>query len=58
MEEMLNSIANYYQEEFDAVVEGISSIIEPLMIVMVGAVVGGLILAMYMPIFTAGDLVK
>jgi len=58
MEEMLSSIANYYQEEFDAVVEGISTIIEPLMIVMVGAVVGGLIFAMYLPIFTAGDLVK
>jgi len=58
MEEMLNSIAKYYQEEFDAVVDGLSSVIEPLMIVIVGGVIGGLIFAMYMPIFQAGDLVK
>ena len=58
VEEMLESIAKYYQEEFDAVVDGLSTVIEPLMIVFVGAVVGGLIFAMYLPIFSAGDLVK
>ena len=58
IEEMLSSIAKYYQEEFDAVVEGLSTVIEPLMIVIVGAVVGGLIMALYLPIFQAGDLVK
>jgi len=58
VEEMLESIAKYYQEEFDSVVNGLSTVIEPLMIVFVGAVVGGLIFAMYLPIFSAGDLVK
>jgi len=58
VEEMLESIAKYYQEEFDSVVNGLSTVIEPLMIVFVGGVVGGLIFAMYLPIFSAGDLVK
>ncbi len=56
MEEMLNSIAQYYEEEFDAVVEGLSTIIEPVMIVFVGGMVGAMVVALYLPIFSAGDL--
>jgi len=55
MDEMLNSIASYYEEEFDAVVEGLSAIIEPLMIVFVGAMIGVMVVALYLPIFSAGD---
>ena len=56
MEEMLNSIAQYYEEEFDAIVSGLSTIIEPLMIVFVGIMVGAMVVALYLPIFSAGDL--
>jgi type IV pilus assembly protein PilC len=56
MEEMLNSIANYYEEEFDALVEGLSTVIEPVMIVFVGGLVGMMVVALYLPIFSAGDL--
>lgn len=56
MEEMLSSIAQYYEEEFDAIVEGLSSIIEPIMIVFVGAMIGLMVVALYLPIFSAGDL--
>ncbi|MGC6512700.1 MAG: type II secretion system F family protein [Parvibaculales bacterium] len=56
MEEMLNSIAQYYEEEFDAVVEGLSTVIEPIMIVFVGGMVGAMVVALYLPIFSAGDL--
>jgi type IV pilus assembly protein PilC len=55
MDEMLTSIAKYYEEEFDAVVAGLSAIIEPLMIVFVGAMIGVMVVALYLPIFSAGD---
>ena len=56
MEEMLNAIANYYEEEFDALVEGLSTVIEPVMIVFVGGLIGAMVVALYLPIFSAGDL--
>jgi len=57
MEEMFQSIANYYEEEFDGVVAALSSIIEPLMIVLIGAIIGVLMIALYMPIFSIGQAV-
>jgi len=57
MEEMFQSIANYYEEEFDNVVAALSSIIEPLMIVIIGAIIGLLMVALYMPIFSIGNAV-
>jgi len=57
LEEMFISIANYYQEEFDAAVGKLSTAIEPLMIVLIGALIGILLVAMYMPIFSAGSVV-
>ena len=57
IEEMLESLSRYYEEEFDSVVEGLSTVIEPLMIVLVGGMIGALVVAMYLPIFSAGDLV-
>jgi len=56
MEEMLNAIAQYYEEEFNTIVEGLSTIIEPIMIVFIGAVVGAMVIALYLPILSAGDL--
>ena len=57
LEEMFISIANYYQEEFDNAVETLSTAIEPIMIVLIGTLIGFLLLAMYMPIFNAGSVV-
>ncbi|WP_428987464.1 type II secretion system F family protein [Candidatus Methylopumilus planktonicus] len=57
MDEMLSSIARYYQEEFEATVEGLTSMIEPLMIVFVGALIGAMVVALYLPIFSQGDMV-
>lgn len=57
MEEMFLSIANYYEEEFDGVVAALSSIIEPLMIVIIGVIIGLLMVALYMPIFSVGNAV-
>lgn len=55
MDEMLGAIARYYEEEFDALISGLATIIEPLMIVFVGAMIGALVVALYLPIFSAGD---
>ena len=57
LEEMFTSIAAYYEEEFDNVIEKLSSMIEPLAMVIIGGIVGTLLLAMYMPIFNAGSAI-
>jgi type IV pilus assembly protein PilC len=51
LDEMLTKIADFYDEEVDAAVEALLAAMEPLMIVFLGAVVGGMIVAMYLPIF-------
>ncbi|MDP3775358.1 MAG: type II secretion system F family protein [Gemmatimonadales bacterium] len=51
LDEMLSKIADFYDEEVDAAVEALLSLMEPVMIVVLGVVVGGMIIAMYLPIF-------
>ncbi|MFH1220139.1 MAG: type II secretion system F family protein [Candidatus Eisenbacteria bacterium] len=51
LDEMLSKIADFYDEEVDTAVEAMTSVIEPIMIVMMGGVVGGMVVAMYLPIF-------
>ncbi len=51
LDEMLSKIADFYDEEVDAAVEALLSAMEPIMIVVLGTVVGGMIVAMYLPIF-------
>ena len=51
LDEMLSKIADFYDEEVDAAVSGLLSLLEPIMIVFLGAVVGGMVVAMYLPIF-------
>jgi type IV pilus assembly protein PilC len=55
---MLTKIAEFYESEVDAAVKALTSIIEPLMIVVVGGIVGGIIIAMYLPMFQIFELVK
>jgi type IV pilus assembly protein PilC len=51
LDEMLTKIADFYDEEVDAAVEALLSAMEPIMIVVLGVIVGGMIVAMYLPIF-------
>jgi type IV pilus assembly protein PilC len=51
LDEMLTKIADFYDEEVDAAVEALLAAMEPIMIVFLGTVVGGMIVAMYLPIF-------
>src|SRR5215208_75977 len=55
---MLTKIAEFYESEVDAAVKALTSIIEPLMIVVVGGIVGGIIIAMYLPMFKIFELVE
>jgi len=51
LDEMLNKIADFYDEEVDAAVAALTSLIEPVVIVVMGAVIGGILIAMYLPMF-------
>jgi len=55
---MLQKIAEFYESEVDATVKALTSIIEPLMIVVVGGIVGGIIVAMYLPMFKIFELIE
>ena len=55
LDDMLSKIADFYDEEVDSSVSALTSIIEPVMIVFLGAIVGGMVVAMYLPIF---DIIK
>lgn len=51
LDEMLSKIADFYDEEVDAAVTGLLAALEPIMIVFLGVIVGGMVVAMYLPIF-------
>ena len=57
LDEMFGSVASYYEEEFDTAVANLASLIEPIMIVFMGIVIGGLMIAMYAPIFNVGAII-
>lgn len=57
MSDMLNTISAYYEEEFDDAVVKFSQLMEPIMIVFLGGVIGFILVAMYLPIFKMGQVV-
>ncbi len=57
LDAMMNKIADFYDQEVDTAVEGLTSMLEPLLMVFLGIVVGFVVVAMYMPIFKLGDVV-
>jgi type IV pilus assembly protein PilC len=57
MEEMLTKLAEFYQEEVDTMLEGLTSMLEPLLMVVIGVMIGGIVLAMFMPIFKMTEVV-
>jgi type IV pilus assembly protein PilC len=58
MDSMLNKIADFYDEEVDAGVDALTALLEPLMMVFLGGTVGGLLMAMYLPIFKLAENIK
>jgi type IV pilus assembly protein PilC len=57
LEEMLEKVANIYEEEVDAAVDGLTTLLEPMIMVILGVIVGGLVIAMYLPIFKLGSVI-
>ncbi len=57
LDSMLGKIAVYYEEEVDNAVESLTSLMEPLIMAFLGVVIGGLVIAMYLPIFKMGQVV-
>ncbi|MBI2553029.1 MAG: type II secretion system F family protein [Candidatus Rokubacteria bacterium] len=58
LDAMLNKIADFYDDEVDTAVSALTALLEPMMIVFLGVVIGGLVIAMYLPIFRLVTLVK
>ena len=58
LEKMLGKIADFYEDEVDAAVAALTSIIEPIMMIVVGGMVGVILIAMYMPMFKMLTLIK
>jgi type IV pilus assembly protein PilC len=58
MDAMLNKVADFYDDEVDVAVGALTSMIEPVMMVLLGGVVGGFLVAMYLPIFSIAGTIK
>ncbi|MGI9246105.1 MAG: type II secretion system F family protein [Steroidobacteraceae bacterium] len=57
LDEMASKVADFYEADVDAAVDGLSSLLEPLIMAILGVLVGGLVIAMYLPIFKLGAVV-
>jgi len=58
MDTMLSKVADFYEDEVEAAVKALTSMLEPAMIVIVGGIVGSILLAMYLPMFSIFDQIK
>lgn len=56
--EMLNKVADYYEEEVNHMVDNLSNLLEPMIMVLLGLIIGSFVVAMYLPIFKIGSIVK
>ena len=57
LDQMLGKAAEFYEDEVDEAVKGLSSLMEPFIIVILGTLIGGIVVAMYLPIFKLGQVV-
>ena len=57
LDEMLDKVASFYEAEVDNMVDGLTALMEPMIMAVLGVLVGGLIIAMYLPIFQLGAVV-
>lgn len=57
LDDMLDKVAGFYEEEVDNMVDNLTSLMEPFIMVVLGVIVGGLVVAMYLPIFQLGSAV-
>ena len=57
LDQMLGKAAEFYEDEVDEAVKGLSSLMEPFIIVILGTMIGGIVVSMYLPIFKMGEAV-
>ena len=57
IDEMMDSIADFYDDEVDTMLSGLTSLLEPLLMVFLGLIIGGIVIAMFLPIFKMGEVV-
>ena len=57
LDSMLGKVADFYEAEVDDAVEALSSLMEPMIMVVLGTLIGGMVIAMYLPIFKIGQAV-
>ncbi|MBT3194359.1 MAG: type II secretion system F family protein [Verrucomicrobia bacterium] len=58
IDEMMDNIADFYDDEVDTMLAGLTSLLEPLLMVFLGVVIGGIVLCMFLPIFKMGEVVS
>lgn len=58
IDEMMDSIADFYDDEVETMLGGLTSLLEPLLMVFLGVIVGGIVLCMFLPIFKMGEVVS
>jgi type IV pilus assembly protein PilC len=58
VDEMLEKVADFYDQEIEATVAALTSLLEPLLIVVMGGAVGGMVVALYMPMFNIINLIQ
>ena len=58
IDNMLERVADFLDEEIETTLDGLTSLIEPILIVFLGVVVGGIVVCMFLPIFKLGELVS
>ena len=56
LENMLNKVATYYEDDVDSIVDNLSSLLEPLIMLVLGVIIGSFVIAMYLPIFKMGSV--
>jgi len=57
LDQMLGKVADFYEQEVDEAVKGLSTLMEPIIIVVLGTIIGGIVVSMYLPIFKLGQVV-
>jgi len=58
LDQMLSKVADFYEQEVDDAVESLSSLMEPMIMVILGVLIGGLVVAMYLPIFKIAGAIE
>ncbi|MGH7898385.1 MAG: type II secretion system F family protein, partial [Candidatus Binatia bacterium] len=58
LDAMLAKVADFYEEEVDNAIANLTALMEPIVIVFLGVVIGGLVISMYLPIFQLGSVIS